>query len=106
VGKKNEEGPRCERVRLERVSMRVRHKHLKKMKKIDYECEAPINQYQGIIAPPPNIRVLGTVGTGSLPSPARLGYQPSAGTSLLDNKRGVSAARPLGGQEIRKKREV
>ena len=52
VGKKNEEGPRCERVRLERVSMRVRHKHLKKMKKIDYECEAPINQYHGIIAPP------------------------------------------------------
>jgi hypothetical protein len=47
--------------------------------------------------------VLGTVGTGSLPSPARLGYQPSAGTSLLDNKRGVPVARSLGGQETRKK---
>jgi hypothetical protein len=41
--------------------------------------------------------VLGTVGIGILPSPARLGYLPSAGTSLLDNKRGVSAARPHGG---------
>jgi hypothetical protein len=34
---------------------------------------------------------------GIVPDPARLGYLPSAGTSLLDNKRGVSAARPHGG---------
>jgi hypothetical protein len=49
--------------------------------------------------------VLGTVRTGILPSPARLGYLPSAGTSLLDYKRGVPVARPHGGQETRKKRE-
>jgi hypothetical protein len=41
--------------------------------------------------------LLGTVGIGILPIPARLGYLPSAGTSLLDNKRGVSVARPHGG---------
>jgi hypothetical protein len=41
--------------------------------------------------------VLGTVGIGILPVPARLGYLPSAGTSLLDNKRGVPVARPHGG---------
>jgi hypothetical protein len=49
----------------------------------------------------PRIRVLGTVGIGALPIPARLGYLPSAGTSLLDYKRGVPVARPHGGQETR-----
>jgi hypothetical protein len=48
--------------------------------------------------------VLGTVGIGALPIPARLGYLPSAGTSRLDYERGVPVARPHGGQEKRKKR--
>jgi hypothetical protein len=69
-------------------------KHLRKKKKIDCECEAPIciniSAYHCI-------RVLGTVRTGSMPSPARLGYQPSAGTSLLENKvGGVRSTTPRG----------
>jgi hypothetical protein len=40
--------------------------------------------------------VLGTVGIGALPIPVPLGYLPSAGTSLLDYKRGVTVARPHG----------
>jgi hypothetical protein len=43
--------------------------------------------------------VLGTVGIGVLPIPARPGYLPSAGTSLLDYKRGVPVAQPHGGQD-------
>jgi hypothetical protein len=41
--------------------------------------------------------VLGTVGIGVLPILARLGYLPSAGTSLLDYKRDMPVARPHGG---------
>jgi hypothetical protein len=58
-----------------------------------------------ITAPPPYIyiyspiRVLGTVGSGVSPLPARLDDLPSAGTSLLDYKRGVPIARPHGGQD-------
>jgi hypothetical protein len=45
----------------------------------------------------PFLPVLGTVGIGVLPILARLGYLPSAGTSLLDYKRDVPVARPHGG---------
>jgi hypothetical protein len=41
--------------------------------------------------------VLGAVGMGFLPILARLGYLPSASTSLLDFKRDVPVARPHGG---------
>jgi hypothetical protein len=42
-------------------------------------------------------RVLGTVESRVLSDSARLDLLPSAGTSLLDYKRGVPVARPHGG---------
>jgi hypothetical protein len=39
----------------------------------------------------------GTVEVGAMSTSVRLDVLPSAGTSLLDYKRGVPVARPLGG---------
>jgi hypothetical protein len=46
----------------------------------------------------------GIVGCGVLPHPARLDSLTSAGTSLLDFKRGVPVAQPHGGRESRKRK--
>jgi hypothetical protein len=46
---------------------------------------------------PPHPECYGTVGCGVWAHLARLDFLPSAGTSLLDYKRGVPVARPLGG---------
>jgi hypothetical protein len=48
----------------------------------------------------------GTVGCGVLPHPARLDDLPSAGTSLLDYERGVPVARPHGGRESWKRKDL
>jgi hypothetical protein len=48
----------------------------------------------------------GTVGCGVLPHPAWLDSLNSAGTSLLDYKRGVPVARPHGGRESRKRKDL
>jgi hypothetical protein len=91
VGKrKSKEGPRCEYSRKtfsedSTSTCECDTNTHGKERKIDCECERPISNT--ISAPPhihmcsPFIRVLGTVGVGILPSPARLGYLPSTGTS-------------------------
>jgi hypothetical protein len=47
-----------------------------------------------------------TVGCGVLPHPAGLDSLTSTGTSLLDYERGVPVARPYGGREARKRKEL
>jgi hypothetical protein len=70
------------------------------------ECNSVSAKDTLLITPSyPFPKCYGTVGCGALAHPARLDYLPSAGTSLLDYKRGVLVARPRGGWEARRKKK-